>query len=259
MKISNFRFKPILWLVICASFILSSCVQYDLGINFNNANNGEIVQHIQLSEKLTSFSSDYISEWLNSLERRARKLAGSARRISREEIIIKIPFTSGQELQEKFSGFFNYPTSQKPNNVSSNSDLPNITSKLLVQNNNFLLLSRNHLVYDVDLRSLSVLTSQDNVFSGNNNSIINLDFSLQTPWGVKNIQPTEDAIQPEKAGNQLIWQLKPGELNHIEVVFWLPNMLGIGSLIIILFVWSGFYLRYTFSESRFTKLEELQN
>ncbi|AFZ58375.1 DUF3153 domain-containing protein [Anabaena cylindrica FACHB-243] len=244
MNISNFRIKPILWLLICASFILSGCVQYDLGINFNNANNGEIIQHIQLSDQLTSFSSDYISEWLNSLERRARKLEGSARRISPEEILLKIPFSNGRELQEKFSGFFNYSTSQKPETVSSDSELPNITSNLLVQNNNFLLLSRNRLIYDLDLRSLSVLTSKGNALTGTA-SIINLDFSLQTPWGVKNIQQTEDEIQPEKNGQQLIWKLKPGELNHIEVVFWLPNMLGIGTLIIILFVWGGFYLRYT--------------
>ncbi|MEA5553928.1 DUF3153 domain-containing protein [Anabaena cylindrica UHCC 0172] len=255
MKISNFRIKPILWLLICASFILSGCVQYDLGINFNNANNGEIIQHIQLSEKLTSFSSDYISEWLNSLERRARKLEGSARRISPEEIILKIPFSNGRELQEKFSGFFNYRTSQKPETVSSDSELPNITSNLLVQNNNFLLLSRNRLIYDLDLRSLSVLTSKGNVLTGTG-SIINLDFSLQTPWGVKNIQQTEDATQLEKNGNQMVWKLKPGELNHIEVVFWLPNMLGIGALIIILFVWGGFYLRYTLLESG---LQDLQN
>ncbi|ADI63953.1 DUF3153 domain-containing protein [Trichormus azollae] len=245
--------KPFFLLLICASLMLTGCVQYDLGINFNNTNNGELVQHIKLSENLTSFSGDYIYDWLNSLEHRARKLDGSAKRIFPEEVIVKIPFTNGRELQEKFSDFFNYRTSQKPNVVTNNADLPNTASSLIVQDNNFLLLSRNRLIYDLDLRSLSVLTSKGNVVSGTG-SILNLEFKLQTPWGVKNIQQTEDAIQPEKSGNQLIWKLKPGKLNHIEVIFWLPNLLGIVSLIIIIFVWGGFYLRYTLLESGLKKL-----
>jgi Protein of unknown function (DUF3153) len=257
------RLKPISWVVISAAFMLSGCVQYDLGINYNNTNNGEIVQHIQLSEKLTSFSGDYIWEWLNSLERRARKLEGSARRISPEELIVKIPFSNGRELQEKFSGFFNYRSSQNPNPVPQDSEIPTISSNLLVEENNFLLLSRNHLIYDLDLRSLSALTSKRNVLPGNA-SVLNLDFSLQTPWGVRIIQRTEDAIQPQKLGNQLVWQLKPGELNHIEVVFWLPNLLGFGTLIIIVFVWGGFYLRYTLLSdsvaiSGFTELKNLHD
>ncbi|TAF11281.1 MAG: DUF3153 domain-containing protein [Nostocales cyanobacterium] len=238
-------------LIIFASFILSGCVEYDLGVNFDNANNGELVQHIKLSETLTSFSGDYVDQWLNSLARRARKLAGSATRISPKEIIVKIPFSNGRELKEKFSGFFNYHTNQKTDKMNE-LELPSITSNLTLQDNNFLLLSRNHLTYDLDLRSLAAFTSKGNVLTATS-SIINLDFSLQTPWGVKNISQTEDAIQPEKNGNQLVWKLKPGELNHVEVVFWLPNLLGIGALIIILFVWGGFYVRYTLLASGFSE------
>jgi hypothetical protein len=83
-----------------------------------------------------------------------------------------------------------------------------------------------------------MLTTKDD------SSLVNLDFSLQTPWGIKNIQNDENAIQPEKHGNQLIWKLKAGDINHVEVVFWLPNFLGIGTLLIIGFVWLGLYLRY---------------
>ena len=117
--------------------------------------------------------------------------------------------------------------------------MSDITSSLVAEDRNFFLFSRNHLVYDLDLRSLSILTTKDN------NSIVNLDFSLQALWGIKNIDNNENAIKPEKHGNQLIWTLKPGAINHIEVVFWLPNFLGIGTLLIIGFVWLGFYLRYT--------------
>jgi hypothetical protein len=222
-------------MVILSSLLLSGCVKYDLGVNFNSTNNGELVQHIQLSEKITIFSSDYLSQWLKTLENRARTLAGSIERVSPVEIIVKIPFTSAKELQEKFTGFFNTRTSED----SDSSEISNITSTLIAEDTNFFLFSRNHLVYDLDLRSLAMLTTKDD------SSIVNLDFSLQTPWGIKNIENNENAIQPEKHDNQLIWTIKPVTINHIEVVFWLPNFLGIGTLLIIGFVWLGLYLRYT--------------
>jgi Protein of unknown function (DUF3153) len=239
--------KPILWLVVLSSLLLSGCVQYDVGVNFDNSNSGELVQHIKLGERLTSFSGDYVYEWLNSLERRGRKLEGKTERISKEEIIVTIPFSNGQELQTKFNEFFNSPSNQKIEEEQSESDseLPKIESNLLLVQNNFLLLVRNRLIYDLDLRSLSLIASKGNVLA-DAGSILDLEFSLNTPWGAKNIQQTETAIQPEKKGKQLVWQLKPGELNHIEVVFWLPSPLGIGGLLIILFIWGGLYLRYTF-------------
>ena len=230
------KIKPIVFMVMLSSLLLSGCMKYDLGVNFNSTNNGELVQHIQLSEKITIFSSDYLSQWLKTLENRARTLAGSIERVSPTEIIVKIPFTSGKELQEKFTGFFNTRTSED----SDGSEISNITSTLVAEDTNFFLLSRNHLVYDLDLRSLAMLTTKDD------SSIVNLDFSLQTPWGIKNIDNSENAIQPEKHDNQLIWTIKPGAINHIDVVFWLPNFLGIGTLLIIGFVWLGLYLRYTF-------------
>jgi hypothetical protein len=229
------KIKPIVLMVILSSLLLSGCVKYDLGVNFNSTNNGELIQHIQLSEKITLFSSDYLSEWLKTLENRARTLAGSTERVSASEIIVKIPFTSAKELQEKFTGFFNTHTSED----SDGSELANLSSTLVAEDTNFFLFSRNHLVYDLDLRSLAMLTTKDD------SSLVNLDFSLQTPWGIKNIENDESAIQPEKHDNQLIWKLKAGTINHVEVVFWLPNFLGIGTLLIIGFVWLGLYLRYT--------------
>lgn len=239
--------KPILWFVLLTSLLLTGCVKYDVGVNFDHSNHGEFVQHIKLGEKLTSFSGDYVYEWLNSIERRARKLEGKSNRISQEEIIVSIPFNNGQELQEKFNDFFNSHVNQKtePVDNEANSELPKIESNLLIEQNNFLLLVRNRLIYDLDLRSLSLIASNGNVLS-NTGSILDLDFSLNTPFGAKNLAIAENAIEPEKINNQLVWKLKTGELNHIEVLFWLPNPIGIGALLIALFVWGGLYLRYTF-------------
>ncbi|NJM72642.1 MAG: DUF3153 domain-containing protein [Scytonema sp. RU_4_4] len=242
-KIQN----PLLLIVLVASLLLSGCVKYELGVNFDNSSRGEFVQHIKLEERLTSFSGDSVYEWLNSIERRARKLEGKTRRVSKEEVIVSIPFSSSRELQTKFNEFFHPNSSQTPESVESEveSQLPKIDSNLLLFQNNFLLFVRNRLIYDLDLRSLALISNKGNVLA-NPGSILDLEFGLSTPWGARSVEKTENAILPEKNGHQLMWKLKPGELNHIEVVFWLPSPLGIGTLLIILFVWAGLYLRYTF-------------
>ncbi|BCL37829.1 DUF3153 domain-containing protein [Nostoc sp. MS1] len=238
--------KPILLLMVAVSLLLSGCVEYDVGVNFNNSNSGQLVQHIKLGEQLTSFSGDYVYEWLNSIERRARKLEGTAKRISRQEVVVTIPFSNGRELQTKFNEFFNSGRQQATEtSAAENSELPKVESNLLVVQNNFLLVERNELIFDLDLRSLSLIASKGNVLA-DAGAILDLEFGLKTPWGAQNIQRVETAPQPEKKGGRLVWQLQPGELNHIEVVFWLPSPLGIGALLITLFVLGGIYLRYRF-------------
>ncbi|BAY85689.1 hypothetical protein NIES267_51900 [Calothrix parasitica NIES-267] len=238
-------------ILLLASLLLSGCVDYDLGVNLNNANYGKFVQHIKLGEKLTSFSGDSVYEWLDSIERRARELEGKAKRISEEEVIVTIPFSNGRELERKYNKFFNSRNDSKNNSKSrskkstSESELPKIDSNLLLKQSNFLLLVRNQLVYDLDLRSLALISSKGNELT-NTSSIIDLEFSLKTPWGASSIQQTEDSIEPEVDNKQLSWKLKPGQLNHLEAVFWLPSPIGIGTLLIVLFIALGFYLRYSF-------------
>jgi len=242
-------------ILLLASLLLSGCVDYDLGVNFNNANYGKFVQHIKLGEKLTSFSGDSVYEWLDSIERRARELEGKAKRISQEEVIVTIPFSNGRELERKYNRFFNSrndsknssknKTKSRSNKSKSESELPKIDSNLLLKQSNFLLLVRNKLVYDLDLRSLALISSKGNELT-NTGSIIDLEFSLKTPWGASSIQQTEDSIEPQVDSKQLSWKLKPGQLNHLEAVFWLPSPIGIGTLLIVLFIALGFYLRYSF-------------
>ena len=246
-------------ILLLASLLLSGCVDYDLGVNLNNASYGKFVQHIKLGEKLTSFSGDSVYEWLDSIERRARELEGKAKRISEEEVIVTIPFSNGRELERKYNRFFNSrndsknssknKTKSRSKKSQSESELPKIDSNLLLKQSNFLLLVRNKLVYDLDLRSLALISSKGNELT-NTGSIIDLEFSLKTPWGASSNQQAEDSIEPEinnkKNNKQLSWKLKPGKLNHLEAVFWLPSPIGIGTLLIVLFVALGFYLRYSF-------------
>lgn len=234
----------IIFLIALTSLFLSGCVKYDVAVNFNNSNYGEFVQHIHLGERLTTFSGDSVYEWLDSIERRARKLDGKIRRLSREEVVVTVPFNNAEELQTKFNKFFNPNLNEKGKYKDVNTDLPKIESNILLFQNNFLLLVRNKLIYDLDLSSLALISNNGNVLA-NAASILDLEFSLKTPWGAKNVvEPTENAPIPETNGKQLTWHLNPGTLNHVEVVFWLPSPLGIGALIIILLVFLGIYIRY---------------
>ncbi len=234
------------WSLLLVSVLLSGCVQYQVGVNFAHPNHGEIVQHIKLGERLISFSGDSVTAWLDSIERRAKKLQGKAKRLSNQEISVTIPFNNGTELVEKFNAFFN-PTGKKNTETVTNqeSELPQIDSRLSLNQNNFLLLVRNQLSYDLDLRALELISTNSNLQVGSS-SILEFEFSLNTPWSARSVETAENAIHPEKQGRQLAWKLQPGQLNHMEAVFWLPSPIGIGTIVIVLLVAAGLYLRYKF-------------
>lgn len=236
----------VLLAILLASMLLSGCVEYDVGVNFESQTHGELVQHIKLGEKLTSFSGSTVQEWLESIEGRSRLSGGRTNRLSDREIKVTIPFNNGAELEEKFNQFFN-PGDRKisGSDAKLESALPEIKSKISVTQNNLLLVLRNQLSYDLDMRSLGVLSSKGNVLVSPG-SLIDLQFSLNTPWGARSIETITDALGPEirSRGRQLVWTLKPGQLNHIEVIFWVPSPIGIGAIAIILFVATGSFLKY---------------
>lgn len=245
----------LLWLILLSSLLLSGCVQYQAGVKFDSPNRGEIVQHIKLGDRLMTFSADSATEWLNSIERRARKLDGRVKRISNEELALTIPFNNGAELESKFNEFFHPTTQTNTVATQSSSELPVVKSQLNLNQNNFIFLIRNRFIYELDLRSLSLISTNGNVLV-NPSEILELEFRLTTPWGAKDVETDENAVQPEITSKQLIWTLKPGELNHLEAIFWLPNPLGIGTFAIILFVATGMYLRYNFMPDPTTQLKQ---
>lgn len=237
------RFR-VLWVMLSAAFLLSGCVNYDVGVNFQSPHQGEFVQHIKLGEQLTSFSSSQVQDWLDSVEQRARQLEGRTKRLSDKEIVVSIPFYTGAELESKFNEFFNPVKKNYQAQTDADLNLPSLNSHLKVNQNNLLLFIRNKLSFDLDLRSLGVLSSSGTVVVSPG-SLFDLEFRLQTPWGARSIESSPNAIKPViDEGNQLVWKLQPGEINHLEAAFWLPSSLGIGTVGIVLLVVGGFYLKY---------------
>ncbi|MCW6035352.1 DUF3153 domain-containing protein [Spirulina subsalsa FACHB-351] len=228
-----------------AVFLLSGCVRYDVGVNWQGQYRGQITQHIQLGEQLTSFSQSEAKKWLKTIETRAKALQGRVKRVSEQEVIVTIPFANGQEFGEKFNQFFN-PTDQSPQGVElgENSDVVQLNSQVVVNQSNLLLLERDRLILDVDLRALSIFAGEGELII-NSGNLLNLEFALNSPWGARNVVHKDDNTPPvRKVNHQLIWQLQPGQINHIEAVFWVPSYLGLGTVVILLLMWGGFYLKY---------------
>lgn len=232
--------------IAIAALFLSGCVRYDVGINFEGQYRGEIVQHIKLGEQLTSFNQLEAQKWLNTFESRARKLQGTTKHVSEQEILVTIPFANGEELVKKFNQFYN-PTQQKAASTTQDDHLSllQVTAQMQLKQSNWLLLERDRLNLTVDLRGLGVVSEQGPLIVSPE-SLVNLEFALNTPWGARNIVSEAIGAHPQvvREGTQLIWQLEPGELNALEAAFWIPSYLALGAIAIALFVFLGYYLKY---------------
>lgn len=245
------RFYPsrllFLLFVVFAALLLSGCVRYDVGVNFEGQYRGEIVQHIQLAEQLTSFSQSESDRWLSTFEDRAKQLQGSAKRLSEREVEVTIPFGNGQELVEKFNVFFNADLRESyPSAPASDLDFVQPASQMALQQSNLLLVERDRLDLTVDLSGLGVLSDQGTLIVSPE-SLVSLDFALNTPWGAQSLTGDEEkGVYPtaRREGGQLVWQLQPGQVNHLAAVFWLPSYLAGGIIAIALSVIASFYLKY---------------
>jgi Protein of unknown function (DUF3153) len=242
LSLINRRLAILVWTVAIA---LSGCVKYDTGVNFTSLNSGEIVEHIQLGEQLNSFSQTAVKRWVASIEQRVQQAEGKIERINDQELKIVIPFNNAQQLVAKIDSYFN-PT--PVDRVNPTNDLSPESSQfnahMQMEQNNFLVMVRNHLIYDVDLRSLAIKSSDPKVSVATQN-IVDLNFNIHSPWGVQS-NNTAGSIMGTNATNdrQMNWQLRPGQLNHIDATFWLPNPLGIGTILIVLISGGGYYLKY---------------
>ncbi len=247
--ISRRSFKLLRWgflaIILLSYLAISGCVQYDVGVNFAGPNQGVFVQHIRFDEELRNFGSKQSRQWLSKIETRAKSLAGEVRWESPQDVTVKIPFTSGQELAEKFNAFFQ-PQQLGNNRQSGQESLPNLDIHFDLQQSNLLLLQRNHLQIELDLRSLGLVSPEGEVII-NPTSLFQLGFSLEAPWGAKNV-PVDHGLIPitSQDGHRLTWQLQAAEINHLEAVFWLPSPIGLGALVIILLMLTGFYAKYRY-------------
>lgn len=235
--------KFLLPIVLGLAILLTGCVDYQVGVNFATPYSGEIIQQIEVSQQLDTLAPKEIKTWLNSLEKRSRKLDGKVQRLNDRELLLTVPFGNGAELAEKFNRLFQ--TSIVPNATipKDKVDLIELNSQVSLQQNNLVFVERNSLDLAIDLRALNVLTRQDKI-AIDSDSVANLKFKLTTPWLARSIS-NADNLQPILILHKgLVWRLKPGEINHIEAVFWLPSPLGLGALAIVMLTILGYVVKY---------------
>lgn len=240
----NFKLaRFLLPIVLCLATLLTGCVDYQVGIDFATPYSGEITQKIEVSKQLSTLAPKEIGTWLNSLEKRARKLDGRVNQLNNQEILLTIPFGNGGELAKKFNQLFQ--TSIVPNATipKDKAELIELNSQVSLQQNNLVFVERNSLDLAIDLRALDILTQQDKIVI-DPDSVADLKFELTTPWIARSIRSANNLQPTQLLGKGLVWQLKPGEINHIEAVFWLPSPLGIGAVFIIMLMVLGYVIKY---------------
>lgn len=241
---ANTRVRPKVWMllvILLATLLVSGCVRSDLAIEFRGQSGGQIVEHIRLADQVTAISGTTAKGWFEQIEQRAKQLRGKTKRLSNQEIEVVIPFGNGADLEAKLNQFLNPPPPAATGKTANPPTLPLIQSQLDVRQQNFLLVMRNRLRYELDLRSLGVQSPNGEVLLSPN-SLFELTFKLQTPWGARRLDAFPANVT--QAGNTLTWTPQPGELNHLETAFWYPSALGIGAVLISLLALGGFYLKY---------------
>lgn len=225
-----------LLLTAIACLLLTSCVDYDLGIRFDSQTHGQLTQTIHVGHNFTSNTS---TELFKQLTAKAKALSGKARPLDENTLQIVFPFSSGQQLIERFNAFYGTGQSSDGDHLSGLElpGAPTVSAHLALQQNNYLFALRNHLTYDLQIDSSPELLASSKL---NDLSWLNLDFHLSTPWGVTLSEPAAIGIQ----GQTATWQLTADQPQHIEATFWLPSPIGIGAGAIALFCLLGYTVKY---------------
>jgi hypothetical protein len=186
------------------------------------------------------------ADWLRQFEAQARAAGAQVKRLGPEAadtVEVVVPFNNGADLVQKFERLLSDPETQLFRGVPG---LPAIATHLSLTQTNWLFALRNHLSCDIDLRALNQLsTSSPGVIR--NWRLLNLGLRLVTPWG---LQPTETTVPtlatltPTIIDHEALWSLPVGQLNHIDVVFWVPSPIGIGAVAIATLSLLGYLIKY---------------
>lgn len=222
---------------------LTGCVKYDVGVTFPQAHSGTLIQHIKLGDPLANVNQGKGNTWLKNIERQTIKLGGKTKRISKEELVVSIPFNNGQELVDKFNDFFVPQMSEKSQKNIPENNSNDLSAKMSIQQNNLLILERNSLNIKADLSSLGLISDEGTIIISSGN-LIDLQVQFNFPWGAKLINKNEFPKWEKTPNNEYNIILEPGKINDITAIFWLPNYVGLGTIAIALFILLGYYLKY---------------
>lgn len=232
--------------------LLTGCVDLDTEVRFGEANHGELVQTLRLDESWQVWGGATAREWRDRWADRARSLGGRVLDQSDRTLTIAIPFHNGRDLQATFQALSHSP-SQEPSPDADRADPSLLVDHLVfpsqfqLHQQNWLVAVRNHLRYEVDLRSLAAP-------GGNQLALVDADRLLRWRFGLRvpvlgdfgldrwwRPDPTPDEYRPQRQRGRWVWTLESGQRTVIEAVFWVPSAVGIGAIGIGLFCAIGWW------------------
>ncbi|MFE4107092.1 DUF3153 domain-containing protein [Almyronema epifaneia] len=223
--------------LVLAALLLSGCFQSAIDIRFDSQTHGLVRQQIQLADRFTQLSARQVQPWFDQVAHQVRTLGGSVRQPTPQTWQLEVPFNNGAELVEKFNHLMTVETTGL---LSEMLGTTQVRSQLSLKQNNWILALRNQLTWDLDLRSVKAGQPTGGVFA--NLQPLSLQFSLTTPWGIRQI-----VTSPATS-----WQngqtLQLGQLNHLEAIFWVPSPIGIGAVAIAALVSLGWLVRDRLSQ-----------
>lgn len=237
-------------LLLALPLLLSGCLRYDLTLRFDHQSHGQISQTIDLSDRGAALVQPTLEPWLEELKVRSRPLGGQLSQ-SLQTVTLTVPFGTATDLGDRFRQLFaaaapeiESVTTEEPPPADSPTylQLPGwepVPFTLAIDQTNWLLASRTHLTYRLDLSQLP--SNGDD--SADAASWADLSFRLQVPWGLASLAPTATPPTQQDATGAT-WPLEPGEITYIDATFWLPNAIALGTLGIAALVLAGYGLRY---------------
>lgn len=233
------------WLIFV--FGLTGCVQYDLGIQFDYQLQGRIVQHVHVRDRIAILSAPVVQDWFTRLDHQAKQLGGKTQPIGNTDLDIVIPFRNAAELEQRFNQFFQMDWDET---MATSADFPQLMPHLSLSQRNYFVAVHNHLTLSLDDSSADNPNPQG--FITQPATLLSLTIKLTTPWGLQPLstsaEPTPNSADPKPTyslkASESNWSLTPESNQIIDVEFWLPNPIGIGTSAIALMVALGYWLKY---------------
>jgi hypothetical protein len=242
------RWRPWgLGLLISLLWLLGGCFQADLTLRFDHHHHGQWTQTLTLGERNLAMASDALDPWLQQVRPPIQRLGGHLQQTA-STLTVTIPFSTPADLANRITTVFTTPSSAPTENLGRpDPDQPpaatlallgvgTVPFTLTTKEQNWVLVSRVRLVYDLDLRNLAPSLTAAAPGAG-------ITFRLQVPWGMPSVEPESLApvsLQPHEAQ----WNLPLGQISHLAMVFWLPNGVGLGGLALAILILIGYVLRY---------------
>lgn len=230
-------------LLVGGMVLLTGCIQYDLDLQFDSQTHGQIVQRLHWSNG-GAVSAAQLQAWQSPLGDRVRQVGGQLRQVDPLTLEVTVPFHNGADFVDRFNRFFGGDAAHTPLTLPTGDPL---AATATLSQGNWGVALFNRLSLRVDLRALP----DGEALPGARLQSVQWwtgAIALTTPWGLRAVTASPTALPGSppapRDGTNARWALVPGQVNYLEVTFWLPSPIGIGLLGIGVLVAIGYGLRY---------------